>query len=169
MSNTEAALRALAEKCKSSKSSLHTLLPGNFSMLTSSLPAAHALMDEASCFGSQGCSLPSAGDHACSPLAVKDLWPVAPGMLRRPGEMLEQSSPMERRGEQLAAPSCTAWGGELHRAPCCRFTPDCNQYNLLKLIYFLLSFAHKYSCCNSSLSMTFGEKTLLRCNAFFTL
>lgn len=55
-------------------------------------------------------------------------------------------------------------GVELHGAPCCRFMPDCNHYNLLKLIYFLLSLEHKYICCNFSISMTFGGKK----SAFFT-
>lgn len=50
--------------------------------------------------------------------------------------------------------------------PCCSSMPDCNQCNLLKLIYFLSSFAHKYSCCNSSISMTFGKKNCVSVECF---
>lgn len=62
---------------------------------------------------------------------------MALGVPQNPGEMLRWSSPMERK----AAPHTS-----LHWAPCCWSMPDCNQCNLLKLIYFLSSFAHKYSC-----------------------
>lgn len=101
------------------------------------------------------------GSHVLCPLAHPLLWRVDGvlhwGCLSILGRCCSEMAPW--RGEQVSPQPVQ------HRAPRYRFTPDCNQYNLLKLIYFLLSFAHRYSCCNFSISMTFGGKI----SAFFTL